>query len=175
MIDAPLRVKLKNIRTEELVDAFIERVSAKDFTLIKKSKHRFNKFDWSKYKGKEVYKLTIKDNDLIVGLLCIIDHPDSGIDAIEIELLESSAENIGKGKTYDHIGGCLIAFACRESFKRGHDGCTFLTPKTSLIRHYMEKYGFIYQQVKTPGRPNGFMVHYEEGARKMISEFIQGN
>lgn len=174
MINIPLRVKLKNLTTGELVDAVIEPVETKDFTLIKKSKQRFNKFDWSKYKGKEVYKLTVKENDLIVGLLCFTDHTDPGIDAIEIELLESSAENTGKGKTYDHIGGCLIAFACRESFKRGHEGCTFLTPKTSLIRHYIEKYGFIYEQIKTPGRPNGFMVHYEEGARKMITEFLQG-
>ena len=158
----------------ESVDAVIEPVVAKDFTLIKKSKQRFNKFDWSKYKSKEVYKLTVKENDLIVGVLCITDHTDSGTDAIEIELLESSAENIGKGKVYDHIGGCLIAFACRESFKRGHEGCTFLTPKTSLIRHYMDKYGFIHEKIRTPGRPDGFMVHYETGARKIITEYLQG-
>ncbi|WPV66383.1 hypothetical protein [Chitinophaga sp. LS1] len=172
MIDAPLNVRLKNLKTGELVEAVIEPVVAKDFALIKKSKDRFDKFDWSNQKKKEVYKLRLKEDDLIVGLLCIIDHQDPGVDAIEIELLEASNENIGKGKTYDQIGGCLIAFACRESFKRGHGGCVFLTPKTSLINHYANKYGFKYEPISIPGRPNGFMVHYEEGARKMITAYL---
>jgi hypothetical protein len=172
MVNGPVDVKLMDLAVGKLIEAVIEPSTAKDFTLIRKSKDRFDKFDWSKYKEKEVYKLRLKESDLIVGLVCLLEHQDPAIDAIEIELLEVSAENIGKGKLFDFIGGCLIAFACRESFKRGHEGCVFLVPKTSLIDHYVNKYGFKYEPIKTADRPNGIMVQYDTGARRIIKEFI---
>ena len=36
----------------------------------------------------------------------------------------------------ENIGGCLIVFACRESFKGGHDGAVYWVPKSQLINHY---------------------------------------
>jgi hypothetical protein len=42
--------------------------------------------------------------------------------AVEIRLLESAKSNVGKGKKVDSIAGCLIAWACRLSIKRGYDG-----------------------------------------------------
>jgi hypothetical protein len=172
MANGVVDVKLMDLVSGKLIEASIEPMAAKDFTLIKKSKERFDKFEWNKFKQKEVFKLKLKENDLIVGLMCLIEHHDPGIDAIEIELLEVSTENIGQEKTLDHIGGCLIAYACRESFKRGHEGFVFLVPKTSLIDHYANKYGFHYEPVKLPNRPNGFMVHNETGARKLIKEYL---
>lgn len=172
MVNGGLDVKLMDVVVGKLIEAVIEPLTTKDFALIRKSKDRFDKLDWSKYMGKEVYKLRLKENDLIVGQVCLIEHQDPAIDAMEIELLEVSAENIGTGKSLDYIGGCLIAFACRESFKRGHQGCVFLVPKTSLIDHYVNKYGFRYERIKTADRPNGIMVHYDTGARRIIKEFI---
>jgi hypothetical protein len=172
MLNGTLDVKLMDVKERRLIDAVIEPMIAKDFTLIKKSKDRFDKFDWSKYKRKEVFKLRLKENDLIVGLICLIEHKDAAIDAIEIELLEVSTENTGKEKVLDYIGGCLIAFACRESFKRGHEGYIFLVPKTSLINHYINRYGFTHEPVKAPGRPDGFMVQDGKGARKIIKDFL---
>lgn len=164
-------VKLIDTESGKLVDACIEPMATKDFTIIKKSVKRFDKFDWDKYKTQEVYKLKLKENDLIVGLMCLIEHHE-GVDAIEIGLLEVSTENIGKEKKMDDIGGCLIAFACRESFKRKHDGFVFLIPKTSLIDHYIHKYGFHHEAIKTPDRPNGFMVQDNKGARKLIKAYL---
>jgi len=173
MPESVLDVKLLDVTRGELIDAVIEPMETNDFSIIKKSRDRFDKFDWSKYKSKEVYKLKLKDNDLIVGLACLIEHKDIAIDAVEIELLEVSAENIGREKMLDYIGGCLIAFACRLSFKRGHEGYVFLVPKTSLVDHYIGKYGFVYHPVKTTERPNGFMMHYDTGARRIIKEFLE--
>jgi len=76
---------------------------------------------------------------------------------------------MGPGKKLDRIAGCLIAFACKESFKRGHDGCIFLIPKTYLINHYQEKYGFHYMPWKTEKRPEGFMILYEDGSRRALA------
>ena len=45
-------------------------------------------------------------------------------------------------KKYDYLAGCLIAFACKESFKLKVDYKGFLTfmSKTSLIQWYSKKY-----------------------------------
>lgn len=73
----------------------------------------------------------------------LIDWP--GEKRIEIKLLASSVENIGKGKIYEGIAGCLIAFACRLAVdKYGAEACVSLVPKTELIKHYMQKYHMLH-------------------------------
>ncbi len=63
---------------------------------------------------------------------------------MEIKLLASARENVGDGKEYEGIAGCLIGFACRESVKRYGDlACVSLMPKTELQEHYRRKYGMI--------------------------------
>lgn len=163
---------IKDVSTGEELEAVIEPMTSKDFKAIKKSKDRFNKFDWNECQGEEVCKLRLKNDDVILGLMCLMDHEDEETNAIEIELLEVSEENIGSEKKLDNIGGCLIAFACRESFKRGHDGFVFLTPKTQLLKHYPSKYGFHYMPLRTIKRPEGLMILYEENSRKLIKEYL---
>lgn len=163
---------IKDVATGEELEAVIEPMTSKDFKAVKKSKDRFNKFDWNEYQGEEVCKIRLKNDDVILGLMCLMDHEDEATNAIEIELLEVSEENIGSEKKLDNIGGCLIAFACRESFKRGHDGFVFLTPKTQLLKHYPSKYGFHYMPLRTIQRPEGLMILYEEDSRKLIKEYL---
>jgi hypothetical protein len=134
---------LRNDLTGEEKQAIIELMSEEDFKIIRKKKDQFH-FNWNKYKGKEVFKLRLLDEPEILGLMCITDHNDPATNAVEIELLEVGTDNIGKDKKFEKIAGCLIAFACRESFKRGHDGFLFLTPKTALIDHYSSEYGLEY-------------------------------
>lgn len=97
-------------------------------------------FDWSKETKYEVYKLSLISNEQVLGLLSI----ERVIEElrIEIRLLEISTQNVGKDKLYDRVAGILIAFACKESFKNGFYGFVSLIPKTKLIRHYKEKFGF---------------------------------
>jgi hypothetical protein len=163
---------IKDMATGEEFEVVIEPVTKRDFRVIKKSKDRFDKFDWNQYQGQEVYKLKLKGDDTILGLMCLIDHLDEATNAIEIELLEVSNENIGSKKKFDNIGGCLIAYACRESFKRGHDGVVFLTPKTELLDHYPSKYGFHHVPLRTSKRPNGLMVLSEGASRKLIRKYL---
>lgn len=61
-----------------------------------------------------------------------------------MDVLEVAPHNIGsKNKKYDYVAGCLIAFACRESFKLEGTYKGFLTfvSKTDLIKWYIAKYG----------------------------------
>lgn len=165
-------MNLRNVASGEELKAVIAPLNKRDYATIKKDKVRFDKFDWSKYKDQEVFKIHLENDDTILGLMCLIDHTDDVTNAIEIGLLEVSAENIGAKKKLDDIAGCLIAFACRESFKRGHEGCVFLTPKTSLISHYQKKYGFYHMELKISGRPDGFMILYDREARKIIKRYL---
>jgi len=161
---------IQDINTGEKIEVVIELISSRDLREIKKDSNFI--FDWAKYTDKEVYKLRIFQEDKIQGLMCIIDHLDENTDAIEIELLEVGDENVGKKKRFDRIAGTLIAFACRESLKRGHEGYIFLTPKTKLIDHYNSKY---YLSFIGPigNNPVGVMVGEEKVARKLIKEYLE--
>ena len=161
---------IQDTNTGDKIEVVIEPVSSKDLKEIKKDAN-FT-FNWTKYKGKEVYKLRILKEDKMQGLMYIVDHVDEAINAIEIVLLEVGEENVGKKKKFDRIGGTLIAFACRESIKRGHDGYIFLTPKTNLITHYNAKYYLNF--IGPIGiNPVGIMVAEEEIARKLIKEYLE--
>ena len=165
-------MELLEVLTGNKLEAVFERMTNKDFTIVKKNNDRFDKFDWSVYKNQEVYKIRLTTDNIILGLMCLTDHTDEETNAIEIELLEASVENMGPHKKLDNVAGCLIAFACRESFKRGHDGCIFLTPKTSLLNHYPAKYGFHHLAWKTEKRPEGLMILYEDGSRRLIRKYL---
>lgn len=139
----------------------IREAGTKDFKLLVKK--RFS-FVWKTFKNTTtVYKLQIEREDDILGVMGLIDRPVEK--RIEIKLLSSSAENIGKGKVYEGIAGCLIAFACRLAVtKYGAEACVSLVTKTELIKHYMQKY---YMQ-------NAGWQLYLEGkeSNKLLKEYL---
>ena len=97
-------------------------------------------FDWQQETHYDLYALKLVDDKNTVGLMALKDVKDEL--RIEIILLESSKDNIGTSKSYDNIAGCLIAWACRLAFIRGYYGFVSLLPKTRLIEHYKNAYGF---------------------------------
>lgn len=114
-------------------------VDEDDYKLITKSRFWFN---WKEEKNYSVYKLYIKGNDKILGLVSLETFLDES--RIEIRLLAVSKENMGKNKKYDHIAGNLIAFVCIQSIKEfGEWACVSLIPKTELIKHYKKKYSML--------------------------------
>lgn len=160
-----------DVRSGAAVGAVINRLQPDELAEVCASR-RF-KFDWKQYKAMEVYHLSVVADDLIIGLMCLIDHGADAENAIEIECLEVSKENVGAGKQINGIAGSLISFACRESFKRGHEGFVFLKPKSGLIRHYIECYGFQHFPLRTVDRPEGIMVLDGRAARKLIKLFLE--
>ncbi|GAO31350.1 hypothetical protein [Geofilum rubicundum] len=86
-----------------------------------------------------------------------------------MNVLEIAPHNIGrKSKKYDYVAGCLIAFACKESFKLKSDYKEFLTfmSKTSLIKWYSEKYG------ASVGLGQRMYIDSENGL-KLINEYLE--
>lgn len=102
------------------------------------------KFDWNKLikeKNTKTYALRlISDSQNVEGLMQLrIENDMLIMDIIEIAPHNFSSSN----KKFDYVAGCLIAFACRESFKieGNYRGFLTFTSKTNLIEWYKKKYG----------------------------------
>jgi hypothetical protein len=124
----------------ELVESEIVLMNPKSVP-FKKDGWKFNWRRLSKENNGCVYVLrTLNSPEQTEGALYLrFEH-----EMLIMEALELAPYNIGqKGKRYDYVAGCLIAFGCRESFKIESDYKGFLTfvSKTNLIRWYAVKYG----------------------------------
>jgi hypothetical protein len=134
-------MKILHTATGEYKDAEVVRVAEKDYDYIKNC-GRFV-FDWrtENQRGFEVYKIALKEREHhILGLLSLRDIQQEL--RIHVNSVEVSSENIGAGKIYDRIAGSLLGFACQLAFEKSYDGFVSLIPKTDLIDHYCQKYGF---------------------------------
>jgi hypothetical protein len=65
-------------------------------------------------------------------------------DHVFMHLVESAPFNKGKGKIYAGVPGNLVAFACKLSFQRGHEGNVSFISKTQLIEHYVQSLSAIH-------------------------------
>ncbi len=97
-------------------------------------------FDWNLERENLLYKLEIKKSNQILGLISLKINDEEL--RVEISLLELAKSNVGKDKLYDNVACILIAYACRLAFKLNFFGFVSLIPKTKLIKHYKDKYGF---------------------------------
>ncbi len=128
-----------DIQANTLVESEIVKATLKDMPL-KKDGWNFNWKTTIKKKDTETYVLRLKSNPSSTqGVLHL--RKMSGM--LFMDLVEIAPHNIGqKYKRYDYIAGCLIAFACRESFRMESNYKGFLSfeSKTELIKFYVEKY-----------------------------------
>jgi len=130
-------MNVTDVFSQKNVQVTVQRVEQSDFKVITKKRFFFN---WSKFKQEaEIYKLVFTDSPEILGLIGLIYVPSE--DRVEIKLLAVARENVGSGKQYEGIAGCLIAYAVREALKNyGALACVSLTPKTEIYQHYINKY-----------------------------------
>jgi hypothetical protein len=130
---------IENVVTGDSFATEISIVTLFDLKSITK-KNRWQ-FDWKyeyKQPEREVYKLTIINNQQIIqGLISL----EIKLDHVYMHLVESAPYNKGKTKMYSGVPGNLVAFACKLSFQRGHDGNISFISKTQLIQHYIDSLG----------------------------------
>lgn len=109
--------------------------------ITKKNKWQF---DWNyeyKQPEREVYKLSIVNNPQVAqGLISL----EIKSDHVYMHLVESAPFNKGKNKMYAGVPGNLVAFACKLSFQRGHEGNISFFSKTQLVQHYIDSLGAIH-------------------------------
>jgi hypothetical protein len=143
-----------DIRIDKLTNSILNTISGDSFPT---DVHTVNKtdlkiaskkngwlFSWTtevKYKDRQVYKLTIRDNpNIIQGLVSISDYNDH----FYLHLVESAPFNLGKNKLYEGVPGNLFAFTCKQSWDKGYQGFVSFTSKTKLIEHYTNSLGAIH-------------------------------
>jgi hypothetical protein len=130
---------IENVITGDSFSTDISVITAADLKKI--SKKSGWAFDWKlefKEPTRDIYKLTIVNNQSIVqGLISL----EIKSDHVYMHLVESAPFNKGKTKIYAGVPGNLVAFACKLSFQRGHEGNVSFLSKTQLVQHYIDTLG----------------------------------
>ena len=133
---------IRNVITGDNFQTDIIRITKLNLKTITKKNGWL--FDWKlelQYPERDVYKLTIVNNQTIIqGLISL----EVKSDYVYMHLVESAPFNKGKAKIYSGVPGNLVAFACKLSFQRGHEGNVAFISKTQLIDHYIESLGAIH-------------------------------
>lgn len=133
---------------------------------------RFNFRKHSKPKGYETYVLSkVNSPSLIEGCLIIHHH---NVGQTYMAYIELAPHNRGDLKKNDRVAGCLIAFACRLSFKNGNDGYLAFDvienneeDAEKLMQVYSQKYGAVRLGETTT------MIILPEGSELLIEEYLE--
>lgn len=88
-----------------------------------------------------MFKLTIVNNPFVIQGLISLEVKE---DHVYMYLVENAPFNQGENKVYSGVAGNLVAFACKISFQRGHEGNVAFISKTQLIDHYVKTLGAIH-------------------------------
>ena len=130
---------IQNVVTGDSFATDISLISAVDIKKVIKQNNW--QFDWKlefKQPQRDVYKLTIVNNQSVIqGLISL----EIKSDHVYMHLVESASFNKGKTKVYAGVPGNLVAFACKLSFQRGHEGNVSFFSKTQLVQHYIDTLG----------------------------------
>ena len=130
---------IQNVVSGDSFATDITLISSTDLkNIIKKNNWQFDwKFEY-KQPQRDVYKLTIVNNQTVIqGLISL----EIKSDHVYMHLIESAPFNKGKSKIYEGVPGNLVAFACKLSFQRGHQGNVSFFSKTQLVQHYIDTLG----------------------------------
>lgn len=141
MIDN-LTNSIENVVTGDSFSTDISIVSNTDLkTVTKKNGWAFEWKEELKQPERDVYKLTIVNNQTIIqGLISL----EIKSDHVYMHLVESAPFNKGETKIYAGVPGNLVAFACKLSFQRGHQGNVAFFSKSQLIKHYIDSLGALH-------------------------------
>lgn len=132
---------------------------------------RFNFSKHSKGKDFETYILaTNKTPEIIEG--CLIINTKSP-HQVYMAFVEVAPHNRGNKKRYDKVAGCLIAFACRQSFINGQEGFLafdVLEEKEENQKKLMNIYSRKYDAVRLDDSTT--MIILPNGSERLINEFL---
>jgi hypothetical protein len=155
---------IENITSGDSFQTEVSLLTAVDLKGITKKNNWV--FDWKEefqQPAREVYKLTIVGNSSIIqGLMSI----EIKSDHVYMHLVENAPFNKGKSKVYAGVSGNLVAFACRLSFQRGHEGNVSFLSKSQLIEHYQQTLGAFH----LGGR---IMIIGTKAALKLIDKYFK--
>jgi hypothetical protein len=151
------------VATRESFETVVTRVLWKDRKSLTGKEWQFNWLDEIKEEDREIYKLTtINDPTVIHGLLSLTEKEDH----IFLNLIENAGFNKGKGKLFNGVAANLVAYSCKCSFDRGHEGFVAFDAKTVLIKHYQET-------LKAQHFGGRRMIIYPPAALKLVVQYFK--
>jgi len=155
---------IENVITGDTFQTEISVLTRNDLkSVTKKNGWLFNWKTEFNEPARDTYKLTILGNPAIIqGLISL----EVKSDHVFMHLVESAPFNKGKDKVYSGVPGNLVAFACKLSFQRGHEGNVSFLSKSQLIEHYIKTLGAIH----FGGR---IMIIDTVAALKLIDRYFQ--
>jgi len=166
-LDFEIDILTNSIQNVITGDSFATDITVMDRNDLKTaSKKNGWLFDWKyefKQPERDIYKLTIVNNQKIIQGLVSLEIKTYHV---YMHLVESAPFNRGKSKIYNGVPGNLVAFACKLSFQRGHEGNVSFLSKTQLIKHYEESLGAFH----FGGR---VMIIETNAALKLINKYFQ--
>jgi hypothetical protein len=154
---------IENVITGDSFATDISVLTQQDLkTVSKKNGWLFNWKEEFKEPTRDIFKLTIVNNPSIIQGLISLEVKE---DHVYMHLVENAPFNKGKTKVYSGVAGNLVAFACKFSFQRGHDGNIAFLSKTQLIEHYEKTLGAFH----FGGR---IMIIEKQAALKLINKYF---
>lgn len=130
---------IENVVTGDSFHTAVILASAVDIKSVSKGKGWA--FDWRnefRQPERDVYKLSIVNNQSVIqGMVSV----EVRADHVFMHLLENAPFNRGRSKMYSGVAGNLVAFVCKLSFQRGHEGNVSFLSKSQLVQHYTEALG----------------------------------
>ncbi|MDH5603697.1 MAG: hypothetical protein OEY51_07150 [Cyclobacteriaceae bacterium] len=133
---------IENVVTGDSLPTEVSSIQTSDLRISSKKNGWL--FDWKKefaQKERDIYKLTIVNNSHIIQGLVSLEVKE---DHVFVHLVENAPFNRGVRKMYMGVAGNLMAFACKLSFQRGHEGNIAFISKTQLIDHYVKTLGAVH-------------------------------
>lgn len=82
-----------------------------------------------------------------------------------MHLVENAPFNKGNSKIYAGVPGNLVAFACKLSFQRGHEGYVSFLSKSQLVKHYIDSLGATHFGVR-------IMIIDTNAALKLLNKYF---
>ena len=157
---------IENVITGDSFPTDITIISGTDLKTV--TKKNGWAFDWKlelKEPTRDVYKLTIVNNQSVIqGLISL----EVKSEHVYMHLVESAPFNKGKTKIYAGVPGNLVAFACKLSFQRGHEGNISFLSKTQLVEHYEKTLGAFH----FGGR---IMIIETQAALRLINKYFKNH
>ena len=155
---------IENVVTGDSFATDVSVLTTNDLKVITKTKGWL--FNWrEEFKDpiRDIYKLTIVNNPTIIqGLVSL----EVKADYVYMHLVENAPFNKGQTKMYSGVAGNLVAFACKLSFQRGHEGNVSFLSKSQLVDHYEKTLGAFH----FGGR---VMIIETQSALKLINKYFQ--
>jgi hypothetical protein len=157
---------LIDVATGGILDTVYSRAGKDELKGLKKKGWLIN-WDAKDFHDAEIYKILIKGDTQIQGLVALTDTPKDK--AVYINFVESAPHNRGESKKYKGVGGHLFAIAVKRSIDLGYDGFLYMDAKDMDLVEYYEKAldAAFLANVDLAYR----MIIDENAAKKILSEY----